>query len=240
MKYTAEKYQLTFHSPVLTSRGSMAHKNGYLLKANTSNGFTAVGECSYIEGLSIDNLPHYAQKIAEVIATLNASNLTDFLLSTDFLLLQKEFPSIAFGVEMLAANLATQQDFLYFPSPFTQNKLQMPINGLVWMGNKDFMLSQIKDKLKNNFQCIKLKVGALDFDIELELIKYIRSQFDEKTIELRLDANGAFSPTNAAEKLHQLAQYHIHSIEQPIKQNQWAEMATLCQKNIIPIALDEE
>jgi L-alanine-DL-glutamate epimerase-like enolase superfamily enzyme len=108
------------------------------------------------------------------------------------------------------------------------------------MGEKQFMFDQIKSKLEEGWNCIKLKIGAIDFEAELELLKYIRSQFSKSDIELRVDANGAFSPDNALEKLHRLAEMDLHSIEQPIKQHQWNEMAELCEKTPLPIALDEE
>ncbi|MCF0209343.1 MAG: AMP-binding protein, partial [Bacteroidaceae bacterium] len=110
----------------------------------------------------------------------------------------------------------------------------------VWMGTYEEMLARMEEKMRLGFRCIKLKIGAIDFNNELALIRRIRERFSKEEIELRVDANGAFSPEDALNKLEQLAKYDIHSIEQPIKQHQWEAMAELCRQSPLPIALDEE
>jgi len=151
-----------------------------------------------------------------------------------------EFPSIQFGVEMAFKSLDSDDPFLLFPSSFTKSKDSIPINGLIWMGDRGFMKRQIEDKLNEGFDCIKMKIGAIDFQTELDLLAYIRSQFSSEKIELRVDANGAFSIEEALQKLHELSKFDLHSIEQPIKQGQYEQMYTLCNKTPLPIALDEE
>ncbi|MFY7811856.1 MAG: o-succinylbenzoate synthase, partial [Flavobacterium sp.] len=152
----------------------------------------------------------------------------------------KEFPSIQFGIEMAFLSLKSNDSFILFPSQFTDNNKGIKINGLVWMGEKSFMKKQIEEKIEMGFTCIKLKIGAIDFEQELSLLHYIRQNFDEKTIEIRVDANGAFLHNVAIDRLKKLSDYKIHSIEQPIASGNWEEMARLCEANILPIALDEE
>ncbi len=151
-----------------------------------------------------------------------------------------EFPSIQIGVEMAFMSLHAQDPFQLFDTPFTNGKAAIPINGLIWMGDQAFMKQQIKDKLAAGFSCIKMKIGAIDFTSEIALLKKIRLEFNSDEIELRVDANGAFLPEGALEKLKQLATLDIHSIEQPIKQGQLQDMAVLCDQTPLPIALDEE
>ena len=141
---------------------------------------------------------------------------------------------------MAFLDLANGGKRITYSREFIENASRIPINGLVWMGDKSFMFEQIKNKLNAGFQCIKMKIGAINFKEECELLRYIRQQFSADEIILRVDANGAFQPQEALEKLKQLAEYDIHSIEQPIKQGQWPEMAELCLKTPLPIALDEE
>ena len=127
-----------------------------------------------------------------------------------------------------------------YDSPFARGEEGITINGLVWMGTYDEMYARLEEKLKTGFHCVKLKIGAIDFFKELDLIKHIRQDFSKEQVELRVDANGGFSPENAMSRLEALAQYDIHSIEQPIRQHQWPKMAELCRETPIPIALDEE
>ncbi|MGB7786581.1 MAG: o-succinylbenzoate synthase, partial [Salinimicrobium sp.] len=126
------------------------------------------------------------------------------------------------------------------PSEFTRGNKAIPINGLVWMGEERFMKEQIIQKIEQGFSCIKLKIGAIDFETEIGLLKYIRKEFSSEEIEIRVDANGAFSASEAMEKLKKLSELELHSIEQPVKQGQWELMAQLCEKTPLPIALDEE
>jgi o-succinylbenzoate synthase len=197
------------------------------------NGKTGIGECGLLRGLSIDDRPDYEEKLQWVCQNidLGKDKLWDELI---------EFPSIQFGLEMAFLSLQSKSPFELFPSAFTNGNKNIRINGLVWMGNEAFMKTQIQEKLNQGFTCIKLKIGAIDFEKELELLRYIRQHFDANTIEIRVDANGAFNSQEALEKLNQLAVFELHSIEQPIPKNNSDLMANLCKKTPIPIALDEE
>ncbi len=232
MKANYLHYFLNFKRPSGTSRGVLTTKETWFLVLE-NEGKKGIGECGLLRSLSIDDRPDYEEKlkwVCENIA-LGPEMLWNQLL---------EFPSIQFGVEMAFKSLEAKNKFILFPSEFTEGKSAIPINGLVWMGDKAFMKEQISEKIKAGFRCIKLKIGAIDFQTELDLLKYIRTEFSSKEIELRVDANGAFSFLEAMEKLKKLSEYEIHSIEQPIKQGQWEHMADLCSKTPIPIALDEE
>ena len=143
-------------------------------------------------------------------------------------------------MEQAFLSLEAKQEGVLFPSPFTEGQVPIPINGLIWMGDKDYMQQQIREKLSQGFHCIKMKIGAIDFETEYQLLKNIRQEYAPSDIELRVDANGAFSPLEALEKLKRLADLQIHSIEQPIRAGQYEQMARLCEASPLPIALDEE
>lgn len=232
---TFQKYTLQFKQPSGTSRGVLRTKDSwFIFVQNVDNPtITGIGECGLLKGLSVDDVPEYEAKVTEVCRTINKY---DYWLKEGL----QTFPSIHFGLEIAFSDLANQGSKILFPSDFTQKEMPIPINGLIWMGEKKFMFDQIKTKLATGFDCIKLKIGAIDFAEELNLLKYIRQQFSAKEIEIRVDANGAFSPTNALERLKRLSEFDLHSIEQPIKQGQFQEMAALCEKTPLPIALDEE
>jgi len=235
LQATFQKYTLQFKQASGTSRGILRTKDSWFIcLQNTDNpSITGIGECGLLKGLSADDVPEYETKVAEVCQTINNY---EYWLSEGL----RRFPSIHFGLEIALKDLANQGSKILFPSNFTQKEMPIPINGLIWMGEKQFMFDQIKTKLAAGFDCIKLKIGAIDFAAELDLLKYIRQQFSAKEIEIRVDANGAFSPKNALEKLKQLSEFDLHSIEQPIKQGQLQVMAQLCEKTPLPIALDEE
>jgi o-succinylbenzoate synthase len=232
MKATYKKYILNFKSPSGTSRGIMTEKETWFIILE-DQGSIGVGECGLLRGLSIDDRPDYEEKLQWVCQNidLGKDKLWDELI---------EFPSIQFGLEMAFLSLQSKTPFELFPSAFTNGNKNIRINGLVWMGNEAFMKTQIQEKLNQGFTCIKLKIGAIDFEKELELLRYIRQHFDANTIEIRVDANGAFNSQEALEKLNQLAVFELHSIEQPIPKNNCDFMADLCKKTPIPIALDEE
>ncbi|MBD3724846.1 MAG: o-succinylbenzoate synthase [Flavobacteriaceae bacterium] len=227
-----KKYILNFKRPSGTSRGILTEKETWFLILE-ENGKIGIGECGILRTLSIDDRPDYEEKLKWVCENihLGKDKLWDELI---------EFPSIQFGVEMAFLSLASKTPFELFPSAFTQGKESMEINGLVWMGEQAYMKQQIEEKLAQGFRCIKLKIGAIDFQKELELLRFIRQNFDEKTIEIRVDANGAFGLNEALSKLIQLSDYKLHSIEQPIQKNNTDNMSELCKTTPFPIALDEE
>ena len=232
MKATYKKYTLNFKSPSGTSRGVMTEKETWFIFLE-ANDKTGIGECGILKSLSIDDRSDYEEKLQWVCQNiqLGKEQLWNELM---------EFPSIQFGIEMAFLSLDATTPFDLFPSEFTEGKKNMLINGLVWMGEELFMKTQIEEKLAQGFSCIKLKIGAIDFEKELGLLRFIRQNFDAKTIEIRVDANGAFDVNNALDKLMQLNEFELHSIEQPIKTNQILEMKLLCQNSPFPIALDEE
>ncbi len=235
LQLTYKKHVLNFKRPAGTSRGVLRHKTSYYLMIWDSNepGVKGIGECSTIKGLSPDPWNDYEyilqemQKHPEPYDIWLNEGLTDF-------------PSIRFGLETALLDLQRGGQRSLFPSEFTRGQEGIPINGLIWMGEYDFMRRQIREKIEAGFRCIKLKIGAIDFEKELELLRLIRKEFSEQELELRVDANGAFAPDDALEKLKRLSEFQIHSIEQPVRQKQWDEMARLCEVTPIPIALDEE
>lgn len=232
MTASYKKYILNFKRPSGTSRGVLTTKETWFLQIS-DNGKTGIGECGILRSLSVDDRPDYEEKLKWTCENIQ---LGEEQLWREL----KEFPSIQFGVEMAFRSLASEDPFELFPSEFTRGKKAIPINGLIWMGEKEYMRSQIEEKINAGFDCIKMKIGAIDFNTELELLKYIRSQFSSEEIQLRVDANGAFAPGEALEKLKRLSEFDIHSIEQPIKQGQLQEMADLCERTPLPVALDEE
>ncbi len=232
MKATYQKYLLQFKRPSGTSRGVLNEKETWFIILE-DNGKKGIGECGILRGLSADDRLDYEEKLKWTCDNihLGKDSLWEALL---------EFPSIQFGIEMAFQSLASENPFMLFASAFTQGKQNININGLVWMGDEEFMRQQIEEKLAQGFHCIKLKIGAIDFQKELDLLRFIRQNFDADTIEIRVDANGAFDENKTLYKLNQLSGYHIHSIEQPIKKNNTDRMAELCKTTPIPIALDEE
>lgn len=231
MKAFYHKYLLQFKKPSGTSRGIMTEKETWFIVLE-ENGKKGIGECGILRGLSADDREDYEEKLKW---TCDNIHLGETVLWESLL----EFPSIQIGIEMAFRSLQGENPYILFPSDFTNTTESITINGLVWMGESAFMKQQIEDKLADGFKCIKLKIGAIDFEKELELLHFIRSHFSPEEIEIRVDANGAFS-IEALDKLNQLNQFQIHSIEQPIRKGNVLEMAKLCQETPFPIALDEE
>lgn len=233
LKAVYSKYLLDFKEPGGTSRGVLTRKETWFIKIydDTEPERNGIGECAVFRGLSADDRPGFEEKLQEV-----CRNIGSIKPECDL----SEWSSIRFGVEMAFADLKHGGGRILFPSLFTESNKAIEINGLIWMGDKTTMQQRIVEKLNAGFRCIKLKIGAIDFEAELSLLKAIRSQFKRDEIELRVDANGAFAPNEAIYKLEQLARFDLHSIEQPVRQGQWDEMARLCRVSPIPIALDEE
>ena len=232
MKAHIQKYILNFKKPSGTSRGVLTVKETWFLVLEKNNK-KGIGECGMLRGLSIDDRPDFEEKLEWVCQNINFGK--DWLWENLI-----EFPAIQFGIEMAFLSLESENPFELFPSEFTNFKKSVNINGLVWMGEKAFMKQQIETKIAEGFKCIKLKIGAIDFDAELDLLRFIRANFTADQIEIRVDANGAFDTNSAHGKLKQIAAFEIHSIEQPIAKNNIKIMAELCKTSPIPIALDEE
>ncbi|WP_109301093.1 o-succinylbenzoate synthase [Aquimarina sp. AU474] len=232
MKASYYKHILNFKRPSGTSRGVLNKKETWFIVISDGKR-KGIGECGILRTLSIDDRPDYEDKLRWACDNihLGKDKLWEELL---------EFPSIQFGVEMAFKSFASESPFLLFPSKFTDNQENIAINGLVWMGSKEFMLEQIEHKLDQGFNCIKMKIGAIDFKTELDILSFVRSKFSSDVIELRVDANGAFSPDEAIDKLNKLSKFNLHSIEQPIRQGQYEQMRSLCKDTPLPIALDEE
>lgn len=226
----------TFHfkEPAGTSRGVYHTRVSWMLSVTDDDrpGLVGVGECSPLPALSCDLTPDYEERLrlqCDRVASIGG-------LEEEAL---RDSPSMLFGIETALMTLGKRHGVIY-DNPFTRGEVGIPINGLVWMGSFEEMMRRLEQKINQGYKCVKLKIGAIDFEKELHLIKMVRQRFSMRDVELRLDANGAFSPQEAMGKLETLAAYDIHSIEQPIRQGYWSEMACICRKSPIPIALDEE
>lgn len=233
MKANYKKYTLNFKVPSGTSRGVMTEKETWFIILNNDQANFGIGECGILRGLSADDIPDYEQKLKWTCDNIHLGK-------EELLHGLREYPSIQFGLEQAFLSLQANNPFELFPSNFTQKEKPISINGLIWMGDEAYMLKQLEQKIKDGFGCIKMKIGAIDFEKEVSILKSIRENFSPEEIELRVDANGAFSPSEAMEKLERLSAFKMHSIEQPIKAGKWNEMAQLCENTPLPIALDEE
>ena len=236
MKATFFKHTFFFKNPSGTSRGILVEKHSWFIELvdESNEKVKGIGECSIIPGLSPDfyNFESYEIKLKEVCKSVDV-----FL---EDLSLLDEFPSILFGLETAIFDYKNGGRGIIFNNTFSSGKRRIPINGLIWMGDENYMLQQIEQKLNEGYSCLKMKIGAIDFSKEIKILESIRKRFSVEEITLRVDANGAFSPIESLSKLEILSKYDIHSIEQPIQQGQWIEMKRLCEETKLPIALDEE
>lgn len=221
MKAEWSPYTLGFRFLARTSRDSMREKETYFIRlTDEGSGCQGIGECALFRGLSAEDSPRYVQELSEACLSQNPLSMNS---------------SVRFGYESALTDMMPVED-----NDFTRGESGIPINGLIWMGDRNTMKQRIDEKLADGFHILKLKIGGINFDDEVELLKYIRSRFSDKDLELRLDANGSFTPDDAMKRLERLSGYNIHSIEQPIKPKQWEAMARICHESPIPIALDEE
>ena len=229
MQARCRKYELIFKRPAGTSRGVLNTKETWFIMLE-DEGRTGIGECAIFRGLSSDDRPEYAEILQSV-----CSNIEAYLGDPSAL---EDWPSIRFGLESAMFWLENGPSF--GDQNFVNSNRGIKINGLIWMGDEQYMLEQIESKLTQGFSCLKMKIGALDFQKEMDILERLRARFPADQLELRVDANGAFSPDDALAKLKRLAELQIHSIEQPIRAAQLEEMSKLCAETNIPIALDEE
>ena len=235
MKLHFCKYKLLFTFNAGTSRGVMTDKVSWMIRLSV-NGKFGFGECGPLPGLSLESEQDVEGELRRLQAELPRAAI-DQLHEIGEL---TEIASIRFGLETAYLDLMSKAPGLIFKNDFSQGRKSIPINGLVWMGEREFMKAQIDEKIEAGFDCLKLKIGAIDFEQELSLLAYIRNSYSERDLTLRVDANGAFGIDSALDKLHRLSAYDIHSIEQPIAPGQEDAMFKLCQESPIPIALDEE
>ncbi len=227
-------YKLLFKKPAGTSRGIYnEHKIWYVVFQDSENkSHYGIGECAPLHDLSCDYTPEYAEKVTFFCKITEEKQFVD----TESL---RNYPSILFGLET-AMHHYQQGTWQLWDTPFSRGEEGIVINGLVWMGDHDFMVQQIESLLLRGFRCIKLKIGAIDFEQELDLLRSIRKHYTQQEVTLRVDANGNFLYKESMDKLRLLAELGIHSIEQPIQARQWQNMAELCTSSPLPIALDEE
>lgn len=225
---------LHFKQPAGTSRGVYNTRKVWYIEISSMENpsIKGIGECAPLPNLSCDDVPQYEEVLQQACSRVAREGN----IPTESL---RNYPSILFGLETALRHYETGSLALW-DTPFSRGEAGIPINGLIWMGNFEEMYRQIEAKMEVGYRCIKLKIGAIDFDAELTLLKHIRSRFSVKDIELRVDANGAFSPAEAMHKLDALSKLDLHSIEQPIRAGQWEEMARLTARTPLPIALDEE
>ena len=230
MRIQIEERVLHFRQPAGTSRGVYTERRIWLLHVS-DGAAVGIGECAPLPDLSCDDIPNYAEVLRRFCDGVEQTGAIDYEAMRDY-------PSMLFGLETAMLNL--QNGERLFDTPFSRGEQGIPINGLVWMGTFDEMQQRIEQKLEQGFRCVKLKIGAIDFARELELLERIRLRFGPREVQLRVDANGAFPYDEALYKLELLSQYALHSIEQPIKAGQWGNMAELCRDAPLRIALDEE
>lgn len=234
VKFSITERLFHFKRPAGTSRGEYTTRKSWLIKAESIDNPTRVGwgECAPLPQLSCDDILHYAETLQRLCSEVECTGEIDYAVWCNY-------PSMVFGIEMALRHLSTGS-YALWNTPFSRGEQGICINGLIWMGDYEWMFEQIKQKIEAGFRCVKLKIGAIDFEQELSLLQFIRKQFSCCDIELRVDANGAFNADNAYERLCRLSALDLHSIEQPIRAGQCELMAKLIEQSPLPIAFDEE
>lgn len=245
MNFEIKKYTLSFNFPAATSRGPISDRSVWLIKVYDPENpdVYGLGECAPLKGLSVDDrsdfeekLHHYGRLLTGEFKRLSSGEMLEWIAGR----IPGDLPAARFGFETAFLDFINGGRRVIYENEFVSGVKTIPINGLVWMGEKLYMLKQVRQKLQEGFRCIKIKIGALDFQEECELLDFIRVQYPRDEVELRLDANGAFTADSALDKLKILAGFHVHSIEQPVKQGQSGLMKKLCETSPIPVSLDEE
>lgn len=233
---------LRFNFPARTSRGALTeHVAHYLhLYDSARPEVVGLGEAAPLAGLSPDDRPDFEATLEGFCREFNRRQLRELLPEEAAALVGPEWPALRFALESATLDWQNGGRRCLFDNAFSRGEAGIPINGLVWMGDAAFMRQQIEKKLTEGYGCLKLKIGGLDFETELALLREIRAVAGPERLTLRVDANGAFSPADALQKLEQLAAFGLHSIEQPIRAGQWAAMAEVCRHSPVPVALDEE
>jgi len=228
LKASFQPRTLRFKETAITSRAKMNVKETFIVSVwdDANHEVAGHGECALFRGLSAEDTPGYEAILADACSHPGSD--------------MPQLSSVRFGFETAFRNLRSHPRGIWHENGFTLGEKPIRINGLIWMGDKNAMVRRIREKLRLGFRCIKLKIGGIDFSDELELLRHIRREFSPADIELRVDANGAFTPGDAPEKLKRLSEFGLHSIEQPLRQGQWDAMAQLCATSPVPIALDEE
>ncbi len=234
------KHTLNFKFEAGTSRGVLHAKDSYYLKISDNNGIYGIGEAGPLMGLSVDFGETATQAMTEIVAWLNNNLINETTIKSKVNETAINSPSVAFALETAYLDFKNGGNKKLFTSTFTENEDGILINGLIWMGNKNFMEEQIEEKLKAGYSTLKMKIGAINIEDELSLLQNIRKRFGVEKLCIRVDANGAFDFEQAQKNLDKLSKMDIHSIEQPIKSGQWSQMKALCKNTPVPIALDEE
>ncbi len=240
-----QPYKLNFRFAAGTSRGILSDKTSWLIKIydDAEPTVVGIGECGPLDGLSIDARPDFEDTLQSICQSFNRLDLEIYSWNISIIIEQligNQWPSIRFGFESAMLDYLNGGKRILFANDFVSQQKKIPINGLVWMGSHEEMLRQVDDKIRAGYDTIKLKIGAIDFEEECAVLGYIRRHFSSDEITLRVDANGAFDASNVHTKLKRLAEYNLHSIEQPIQPGQLELMTELCEVSPVPIALDEE
>lgn len=239
------KYTLHFKFDAGTSRGVLRSKDSYFIRMQSSDypGVSGYGEAGPLPKLSVDDVDDFEEQLTAVSNEITKASFPsdeDEILDLLKELVPERLPSIRFGMETAILDLFYGGKRKIGNNPFYDRSKPLHINGLIWMGDREFMRKQIGQKLGEGYTCIKMKIGSIDFDEECALLDFVRQRYSKEEVTLRVDANGAFSPADAVEKLRRLAEFDLHSIEQPVAAGQWQLMAELCRESPVPIALDEE
>jgi O-succinylbenzoate synthase len=245
LKITCKPHTLLFKKQAGTSRGVMTERKSWLvqIKDTEQPGIEGYGECGPLPGLSVDDIPDFESQLLAVCDVFNELDLQVFPFNLAIILQQvvpEHLPSVRFGIETALLDYLNGGNRIIFPSSFTTSGAGILMNGLIWMGSYASMQEQVQDKLEQGYSTLKMKVGAIDFDQEVQILSSVRQQYTAAQITLRVDANGAFGIDDANQRLARLAEFDLHSIEQPIRAGQHDLMAALCTDSPVPVALDEE
>lgn len=238
MKLTCYEYRIPFTRPFETAGRRYSDRTGLWFEL-TRDGITARGEAA--------PLPGFSRETPEDVKTFISGHRAELqelaggpLAPED---LERFFgkaacpPSLEYALLTLAYDYQSQKESIPLQRLLFENPLErIPVNEVIPLSTPAETLARVRNAVEEGYRCIKFKIGK-HFDDEYGLLVSVRKKFPD--VKIRLDANGSWTPREAAGRLKALSGLRPEYCEEPISNPTVKQLIELGAASPVPVALDE-
>jgi o-succinylbenzoate synthase len=226
-------------TPLVRAGATLRERRGFRLTLHSACGAWGVGEALPLPELGTETLVEADEALRALVRRFAGASLELAELAHEIERAAPGAPAARCALDVAAHDLAARLmqrpvAALLAAAP----RCAVEVNALLPAADLAGTLEAARAALAQGYRTLKLKVGAGDADTDRRRIAALRDDCGG-ALRLRLDANGAWSASDALRALDALAPLDIELVEQPVAARDLDGLAWLHARSPIPLAADE-
>jgi len=238
------EYDLPLDPPFRWRGGEVAEREGVLLRLEDAGGRVGWGDAAPLPGFSRESLAEAMAALEAAAPTLAPAEFDARQVADPESPLHSELdglalpPAARYALDLALADLAAAEAGTPLPRLLDAGAADRLHIAALIDGEPETVVDRAATRAADGYVALKLKLGRLDVEGDAELVRDVRRRVGGG-IELRGDANRAWSPDGAAAFARLTATAGLAYVEEPLAADDAGDLESFARESGLPVALDE-